>query len=165
MCYLPANCISFVGWQKVKLPVSWSIQNVPASKLSKDQIFRDRLEKNSSGIGLEWEDPMFELKFKLSLHFPSSQDQALPTIHLPEDKNPGKKPHNGFEIKQLCYPFSAGFVPPSNISCSKLSILATPKSFTNWTCSIICQVMLCSGGSRRRMSLNRPRESYWRSLM
>lgn len=56
-------------------------------------------------------------------------------------------------------------LPPRSISCRRLSILAIPNSLTNWICSIICQVMLCSVGNRSRSSPNRPRESYCRSLM
>lgn len=56
-------------------------------------------------------------------------------------------------------------LPPRSISCSRLSIFAIPNNLTNWICSIICQVILCSVGNRRSSSPNRPRESYWRSLM
>lgn len=56
-------------------------------------------------------------------------------------------------------------LPPSSISCSRLSILARPQSLMNWSCSIICQVMLCRVGSRSKSSPKRPLESYWRSLM
>lgn len=55
--------------------------------------------------------------------------------------------------------------PPSSISWSRLSILARPQSLMNWSCSIICQVMLCRVGSRSNSSPKRPLESYWRSLM
>ena len=47
---------------------------------------------------------------------------------------------------------------PSSISCSRLSTRATPKRRTNWICSIICHVMLCRVGSRRRISPNLRRE-------
>lgn len=56
-------------------------------------------------------------------------------------------------------------LPPRSISCSRLSILARPNSLINWSCSIICQVMLCRVGRRSKSSPNRPRESYCRSLM
>lgn len=55
--------------------------------------------------------------------------------------------------------------PPNSISCSRLSILARPQSLMKWSCSIICQVILCRVGRRSNSSPKRPLESYWRSLM
>lgn len=55
MYFLLANCISLVGCLKSQVPC-WceAPQSVPISiKLILDQIFRDRLETNGLGIGLE----------------------------------------------------------------------------------------------------------------
>ena len=54
--------------------------------------------------------------------------------------------------------------PPSNISCSRLSTLTAPQDMASCSSSTSCRVMLCKLGSIRRISPNRPRDSYWRSL-
>ena len=58
-----------------------------------------------------------------------------------------------------------GNLPPSSISCSRLSMRATPNSLANWICSIICQVMDCKAGRVSKISPNRPLVEYCRSLM
>lgn len=82
-CCLPAACINLVGCLKVNLLAGVKhTEHTCSYKLSLGHIFRDRLEGNHLGIGLEWERPMFKLQINLILHFPPSRTMlSLPTSY------------------------------------------------------------------------------------
>lgn len=58
-----------------------------------------------------------------------------------------------------------GVSPPRSISCSKLSMCATPIIFATSICWIICHVIDWTTGNSSRISPKRPRESYSLSLI